>query len=51
MPDLARFEARWHGPSPPRRISLAGLPGLPNGPALPVQVPGSGGLALLLQAR
>jgi catechol 2,3-dioxygenase-like lactoylglutathione lyase family enzyme len=32
-----------------RRVELAGLPGLPDGPALQVRVPGSGALALLVQ--
>jgi catechol 2,3-dioxygenase-like lactoylglutathione lyase family enzyme len=48
VPDLARIARQWTGPGL-RRIEFAGVPGLPSGPALQVQVPGSGALALLLQ--
>jgi catechol 2,3-dioxygenase-like lactoylglutathione lyase family enzyme len=49
VPDLARVEREWRGQAP-RRVEFAGVPGLPSGPGLQLQVPGSGALALLLQA-
>lgn len=49
VPDLARIAAGWRGPAP-RRPDLTGLPGLARGEALQVRIPGSGALALLVQA-
>jgi len=49
VPDLGKIAAGWRGPAP-RRMDLAGVPGLSRGEALQLRVPGSGALALLLQA-
>lgn len=46
--DVGRIEREWPD-SVPRRLDFRGVPGLPAGPALQLQIPGSGALALLLQ--
>jgi catechol 2,3-dioxygenase-like lactoylglutathione lyase family enzyme len=50
VPELARAEGAC-GACEKRRVDLRGVPGLPDGPALQVRVPGSGALALLVEAR
>ncbi len=50
VPSLARAEAQLD-PACCRRLDWAGLPGLPDGPVLQVTIPGSGALALLLEAN
>jgi catechol 2,3-dioxygenase-like lactoylglutathione lyase family enzyme len=49
VPSLARAEAQLD-PACCRRLDWAGLPGLPDGPVLQVTIPGSGALALLVEA-
>jgi catechol 2,3-dioxygenase-like lactoylglutathione lyase family enzyme len=50
VPSLARAESRLD-PAGFRRLHWAGLPGLPDGPVLQVTIPGSGALALLMEAN
>lgn len=59
VPDLDAAARTWralnaddpHCTTPVDRFELRGLPGLPDGPALQGPIPGSGGLALLVEAR
>lgn len=49
VPDLGRIESEWRGEAA-RRMLLRGVPGLPDSRALQLRIPGSGALALLVQA-
>ena len=49
VPDLTRAEALLD-PARCRRLAWAGVPGLRDGPVLQVTIPGSGALALLVEA-